>query len=229
MAYNPIIAAARRAAKQLSRETGEPYQATLDAVARQAGRKNWDDYLGAPVAIAAGTTSPDGMYFDGTEHRSNTRNFWMTGLGTMPALLVLPHAFGRDPMQSVHLVGTMAAFWLVGLMIASMFFDMLALHPQIPDEGKNQKRQRNTAEDLAGTGVALSALALVAGFLAGNGTHGDMTLVAILASIGLAAGGIVLTASDRIASRNVVRIMSIISVNGCLAAGLLAISILIQR
>jgi hypothetical protein len=51
MSYNPDIAAARRAAKQHSRERGIPHQTMLDILARRAGRADWDAFLADPCPI----------------------------------------------------------------------------------------------------------------------------------------------------------------------------------
>lgn len=51
MSYNPDIAAARRAAKQFSREQGIPHQTMLDILARRAGRADWDAFLANPCSI----------------------------------------------------------------------------------------------------------------------------------------------------------------------------------
>jgi hypothetical protein len=46
-----LVAAAQRAARKLSRAEGASYQSCLDRVARQAGRRNWGDFLAGPTAV----------------------------------------------------------------------------------------------------------------------------------------------------------------------------------
>lgn len=53
MSNEPLIVAARRRAKMLSRQTGASYQTQLDVVAREAGRDNWIEFLKDPVAVAS--------------------------------------------------------------------------------------------------------------------------------------------------------------------------------
>lgn len=55
MSNEPLIVAARRRARMLSRQTGASYQTQLDAVAREAGRANWNEFLKDPVALGNDT------------------------------------------------------------------------------------------------------------------------------------------------------------------------------
>lgn len=135
MTYDPTITAARRAAKQIARETGAPYQSSLDAVAQRAGRSDWDAYLASPAAL------PDGedLYVNGEEHRHNQKAVFLTGVGTLPALSTLPLIVtqGHDttPWGLLQIMGLALGFWMCATLGALMFFDMLAVHPDAPEVG----------------------------------------------------------------------------------------------
>jgi hypothetical protein len=49
--HEKLIAAAQRAARRIARAEGIPYQGALDRVAREAGRRHWQDFCGDPVPV----------------------------------------------------------------------------------------------------------------------------------------------------------------------------------
>jgi len=51
MSNEPLILAARRRARMLSRQSGNSYQSHLEEIARQAGRANWLEFLSSPAAM----------------------------------------------------------------------------------------------------------------------------------------------------------------------------------
>ena len=67
-----MIAAAQRAARRLARAEGIPYQTSLDAVARTAGRSHWRAFCDDPVPVdeqsRAATNEPDFSVIDEAAH-----------------------------------------------------------------------------------------------------------------------------------------------------------------
>lgn len=215
MTYDPTISAARRAAKQIARETGAPYQSSLDAVAQRAGRSDWDAYLASPAAL------PDGedLYVNGEEHRHNQKAVFLTGVGTLPALSTLPFIVtqGHDttPWGLLQIMGLALGFWMCATLGALMFFDMLAVHPDAPEVGEKGTRSRNTSTDLAKYAVGMSTGMLIVGLLTRNAERANFPLVATAAAIAIAVGAISLMTKMHLARR----IAALVAMNGTIVAG----------
>jgi len=230
MSYNPVIASARRAAKQHARDTGSPYQASLDLVARRAGLEDWDAYLANPAEIPVS----DGrdLYVDGPEHAHNMRSIMIATIGTMPALLALPFAISRGrpvigpdlhvSWQTVQNLGLSAMLWLLGGMMAVMFFGALAVHPDVPDPGRDGKRDRHTSKDLATTSLTISAVAAVLMLIGPVQGSAYLAQTWMLLGAGAVAGAVALLVRHHLARR----ILALVSMNGTTAAFLLLIGAL---
>lgn len=236
MSYNPTISAARRAAKQIARETGAPYQASLDTVARKAGKSDWNDYLAEPREIPV--DDGDDLYINGPEHRDNMKNMWIAGLAVLPSFMVLPVAtmngddialaiqerqwFGHVMWTALQATAVGMAVLLAALMMGTMFFDMLAVHPDVVEIGRDGKRDRHTSEDLCHQAIGLATLALIVAFVTRDHPRAHLTATAAAAAVAIVAGGVSLL----MRSRRAKRVLALVSANGMVAAGFLALSVM---
>lgn len=221
MSYNPTIASARRAAKQIARDTGAPYQATLDAVAQQAGRADWNEYLSSPAPVPS--EEDRGFYVDGPEHEHNVRSVWLTALATTPAILTIPFILGRDQMTiwgNLEIIALIASMWMFGAGMMSMFMSMMAVHPDVPEIGRDGTRLRHTTTDLAKTAMGISLLMLVGAYFTRDLPRANFPLVAIAAGISLVTATIAL----KIETRMFRRVMALIAANGMVVAGFAAVA-----
>jgi len=216
MSYDPTIAAARRAAKQLARDTGSPYQASLDVVARRAGRSDWDAYLASPVAVPEG----EDLYVNGEEHRHNQKAIFITGVATLPGMMTLPFLMTQGhettPWGLLQLMGFVLGFWMCATLGALMFFDMLAVHPDAPEVGEKGTRSRHTSKELAGYAVWMSAGILIIGYATRNAERANFPLVLAAAGLSVAIGAATLALKAGMARR----ILALIAFNGTLIAGI---------
>ena len=216
MNYKPMITAARRAAKQLARETGAPYQATLDTVAQQAGRADWNEYLSSPVPLPA--EDGDDLYANGPEHQGNMRNILITGVATLPAVLAIPFnitsPYERTGWQMAQIIGFTSGMWMMATMMGIMFFQMMAVHPDVPEIGRDGKRDRYTSTNLAQYAIVFSAGALLVAYLTRDLPRANFTVAAIAAAAGLVIGAIALTIRVRTAKRA----LALLAINGALVA-----------
>jgi hypothetical protein len=244
MSYNPVISAARRAAKQIARETGSSYQASLDTVARQAGRSDWDAYLASPaeVPVTAGDASgvvqaaraDDDLYTNGPEHAHNINSIMLTGAATTPSLLAMGYALkpGVPLISSSFEINTSlaspllmaVAFWGFATMMAVMFFNMMAVHPDVPEVGRDGHRERHSSVDLAKIMTVMAVVALAAGFLTRNEQHAQFALTSVLAGVAIVSGVIALTVPHALTRR----VLALLSANGTLAAGFIVMGALIR-
>ena len=224
MSYNPIIAAARRAAKHLARETGTPYHASLDTVAQQAGRADWTEYLSSPTPLPAGTGN--GLYADGTEHRDNMRNMLITGVATLPAIMAVPFSITLQHPRSVWQIAEIAGFtsglWMIAVMLSIMFFEMLAVHPDVAEIGRDGKRDRYTSANLARYAIGSSVMAMLGACLTRNLPHANLPITAIAAATAITISGTALAVSSRLTRR----VLALIAVNGALVASLTVLATL---
>jgi hypothetical protein len=244
MSYNPVIASARRAAKQISRETGTPYQSSLDAVARQAGRDDWDAYLASPVQVPDmsgqsgakqdGLHQSKGLYIEGAEHAHNMNSLLLTGAATTPSLLAL--GLMLSPSQSLissdlQLNTTMAmpiilgiALWAFATMMALTLFNMMAVHPDVPEIGRDGTRQRFNSVELARFSMGMGALAWVGGFLTRGVLAARLDMVTGATALAIVAGVAALMIRVPLARR----ILALASANGALSAVFITIGAVIR-
>lgn len=216
MTYDPTISAARRAAKQIARDTGSSYQSSLDAVARRAGRPDWDAYLASPAELP---TEGD-FYINGEEHRHNQKAVFMTGAATLPGMSTLPFIVtqGRETTLwgLLQIMGFALGFWMCATLGALMFFDMLAVHPDAPEVGEKGTRTRHTSKELAGYAIGMSVGMLVLGYFTRNADRANFPLVMVTAGLSIGIGAAALALKAGMGRR----ILSLIAFNGTIVAGL---------
>ena len=222
MSYNPTIASARRAAKQIARDTGAPYQASLDVVAQQAGRTDWNEYLASPAPLP--NEEDKGMYIDGPEHGRNIKGIWITGLSTIPAALTLPFILRPSYPVSIGLTleitALVLAMWLFGMGMTTMLSNMMAVHPQVPEVGREGTRFQYTVTDLTTTTMHLSLLALAGSYFTQDMPRANFPLVVVSAGTAL----VLVAAARLIEARMVRRVLALVAANGMTIAAFAALA-----